>query len=67
MTRDSRAVSTTSLVTVVIWLMSRMRSIWMHDSGDYTIVEIAEMFNISRPTVYRTLERVPAADLTFKP
>jgi transposase-like protein len=27
MTRDSRAVSTTSLVTVVIWLISRMRSI----------------------------------------
>ncbi|MCU1681923.1 MAG: Resolvase domain protein [Amycolatopsis sp.] len=32
----------------------------MHDSGDYTVVEIAEMFNISRPTVYRTLVRVPA-------
>lgn len=31
----------------------------MHDSGDYTVVEIAEMFNVSRPTVYRTLERVP--------
>jgi DNA invertase Pin-like site-specific DNA recombinase len=34
----------------------------MHDSGDYTIVEIAEMFNISRPTVYRTLDRVPAPE-----
>jgi DNA invertase Pin-like site-specific DNA recombinase len=31
----------------------------MHDSGDCTVVEIAEMFNISRPTVYRTLDRVP--------
>ena len=29
MTKDSRAVSTTSLVTVVIWLISRMRSIWV--------------------------------------
>ena len=28
MIRDSRAVSTTSLVTVLSWLTSRMRSIW---------------------------------------
>jgi DNA invertase Pin-like site-specific DNA recombinase len=29
----------------------------MHDSGDYNIAEIAALFNISRPTVYRSLER----------
>lgn len=29
----------------------------MHDSGDYTIVEIAELFNTTRPTIYRSLER----------
>jgi DNA invertase Pin-like site-specific DNA recombinase len=29
----------------------------MHDSGDYNIAEIAALFNVSRPTVYRSLER----------
>ncbi len=29
----------------------------MHDSGDYNVAEIATLFNISRPTVYRSLER----------
>jgi transposase len=29
----------------------------MHDSGDYNVAEIAELFGISRPTVYRSLER----------
>jgi DNA invertase Pin-like site-specific DNA recombinase len=29
----------------------------MHDSGDYNVAEIAALFNISRPTVYRSLER----------
>lgn len=32
----------------------------MHTSGDYTISDIADLFNISRPTVYRTLKRQPA-------
>ena len=35
----------------------------MHGTGDYTITDLAELFNISRPTVYRTLaavETVPA-------
>jgi len=33
----------------------------MHDSGDYNVAEIAVLFNISRPTVYRSLDRT--ADL----
>jgi DNA invertase Pin-like site-specific DNA recombinase len=27
----------------------------MHKSGDYSITDLAELFSISRPTVYRTL------------
>lgn len=30
----------------------------MKDSGEYTIVELAELFKVSRPTVYRALERI---------
>jgi len=29
----------------------------MHDSGDYTISDLAELFSVSRPTVYRVLLR----------
>ncbi len=29
----------------------------MHATGDYTLADLAEVFNVSRPTVYRTLER----------
>jgi DNA invertase Pin-like site-specific DNA recombinase len=29
----------------------------MHDTGDYSISELAELFSVSRPTVYRTLAR----------
>ena len=29
----------------------------MHDSGDYSISDLAELFSVSRPTVYRTLAR----------
>jgi DNA invertase Pin-like site-specific DNA recombinase len=29
----------------------------MHDSGDYSIGDLAEPFAVSRPTVYRTLHR----------
>jgi len=32
----------------------------MHDSGDYTIAEIAVLFSVSRPTVYRSLQRTTA-------
>ena len=29
----------------------------MHDSGDYTVAAIAALFSVSRPTVYRSLDR----------
>src|SRR5271169_3633159 len=29
----------------------------MHDTGDYSISDLAEVFSVSRPTVYRTLAR----------
>nr|WP_236657590.1 helix-turn-helix domain-containing protein [Acidisarcina polymorpha] len=29
----------------------------MHGTGQYTISDLAELFSISRPTVYRTLRR----------
>ena len=29
----------------------------MYDSGDYSISDLAELFSVSRPTVYRTLHR----------
>jgi len=29
----------------------------MHDSGNYSISDLAEVFSISRPTVYRTINR----------
>jgi len=32
----------------------------MHDCGDYNVAEIAALFSISRPTVYRSLERTAA-------
>jgi hypothetical protein len=37
----------------------------MHDSGDYPIAEIAAIFNVSRPTIYRALQRTTpgSADL----
>jgi DNA invertase Pin-like site-specific DNA recombinase len=31
----------------------------MHDTGDYSISDLAELFSVSRPTVYRTLSRIP--------
>lgn len=33
----------------------------MHATGDYTIADLAELFTVSRPTVYRTLQRSPAS------
>lgn len=33
----------------------------MHGSGDYSIADLAEVFSISRPTVYRTLQRPNAS------
>ncbi|MBS2965931.1 Hin recombinase [Actinocrinis puniceicyclus] len=32
----------------------------MHGTGEYTIADLAEVFSVSRPTVYRVLQRVPA-------
>ena len=29
----------------------------MHESGEYSITDLAELFSVSRPTVYRTLSR----------
>ncbi|EAS2326155.1 helix-turn-helix domain-containing protein, partial [Salmonella enterica subsp. enterica serovar Pomona] len=29
----------------------------MHESGQYSISDLAELFSVSRPTVYRTLLR----------
>jgi DNA invertase Pin-like site-specific DNA recombinase len=29
----------------------------MHDSGEYSISDLAELFSVSRPTIYRTLAR----------
>ena len=31
----------------------------MYDTGDYSISDLAEIFSVSRPTVYRTLSRDP--------
>lgn len=33
----------------------------MHDSGNYSISDLSELFSVSRPTVYRTLARQPGA------
>lgn len=33
----------------------------MRDAGGYSISDLAELFSVSRPTVYRTLARTPAA------
>jgi len=34
----------------------------MRDSGDYTITDLAELFKVSRPTVYRTMQRGKAKE-----
>ena len=33
----------------------------MHDTGDYSISDLAELFTVSRPTVYRTMVRQAVA------
>jgi transposase len=33
----------------------------MHGAGEHSITDLAEIFKVSRPTVYRTLQRAPAA------
>ncbi|MFT6774792.1 MAG: DNA invertase Pin-like site-specific DNA recombinase [Paracoccaceae bacterium] len=32
----------------------------MYDTGDYLVSDLAEVFSVSRPTVYRTLQRTAA-------
>ena len=40
----------------------QQRKSWrMHDSGDYPITYLADLFSVSRPTVYRTLKRLRIA------
>ena len=34
----------------------------MHATGDYTIAELGELFSVSRPTVYRVLEKNQPAE-----
>jgi len=29
----------------------------MHGTGEYSISDLAEVFSVSRPTIYRTLKR----------
>jgi DNA invertase Pin-like site-specific DNA recombinase len=36
----------------------------LHAAGEHTIVELAELFEVSRPTVYRVLERASATTAT---
>ena len=35
----------------------------MYDTGDYSVSDLAEVFSVSRPTIYRTLQRVPGVGL----
>ena len=32
----------------------------MYDTGDYSVSDLAEVFTVSRPTIYRTLQRQPS-------
>lgn len=34
----------------------------MYDTGDYSIRDLAELFDVSRPTVYRALQRMPRVE-----
>ena len=38
----------------------------MRDTGDYSISDLAELFAVSRPTVYRVLQRVPSQGVDGK-
>ncbi|WP_150619638.1 helix-turn-helix domain-containing protein [Pandoraea horticolens] len=31
----------------------------LHDDGNHSVSDLAELFSVSRPTVYRTLTRLP--------
>ena len=34
----------------------------MYDTGDYSISDLADIFTVSRPTIYRTLKRTGSAN-----
>ncbi|WP_238937985.1 helix-turn-helix domain-containing protein, partial [Sulfitobacter geojensis] len=34
----------------------------MYDTGDYSISDLADVFAVSRPTIYRTLQRTGSAN-----
>ena len=34
----------------------------MYDTGEYSISDLADVFSVSRPTIYRTLQRVPGRE-----
>ena len=34
----------------------------MYDTGDYSISDLADIFTVSRPTIYRTLRRTESAN-----
>jgi len=36
----------------------------LYAAGDHSIADLAEMFSVSRPIVYRTLERTTAKTIT---
>lgn len=38
----------------------------MYDTGDYSISDLAELFDVSRPTVYRVLQRMPSAEVSIE-
>jgi hypothetical protein len=37
----------------------------MHNTGDYSISDLAEVFSVSRPAVYRTLGRQRPGEFAF--
>ncbi len=39
----------------------------MHATGDYSITDLADLFSVSRPTVYRTLQAKQTAALAWSP
>ena len=38
----------------------------MQDTGDYSISDLAELFDVSRPTIYRVLQRMPREEISAR-